>query len=82
MRAPDGHERTGWTDGLYARLVTLAGCSNHAQGYPCESAQRISRAYVVAAWVFLLAGIVLWHAFLAVASGFYFGAILLRREGL
>jgi len=42
---------------------------------------RISRAYTVAAWGFLLMAF-LWTPFAAAATGFMFGGFLLRREGL
>lgn len=43
---------------------------------------RISRAYVLAAWVMLAAAILLWPVFAASAVAFYVAAIHLRREGL
>ncbi len=42
---------------------------------------RISRAYTVAAWLFLAAAL-FWTPFAAAATGFMLGGFMLRREGL
>lgn len=63
---------------LVERVERLSGGSNDA-GPPLH---RISRAYVLAAWVMLAAAILLWPVFAASAVAFYVAAIHLRREGL
>ena len=55
---------------LDERLEALSGSSG-----------RVSRAYTVAAWLFLVAAL-FWTPFAAAATGFMFGGFLLRREGL
>lgn len=43
---------------------------------------RLSRAYTLAAYVFLFAAAFFWLPFATAAAGFFFGGFLLRREGL
>lgn len=43
---------------------------------------RVSRGYVVAAWIMLTISVIAWPWFSMAALGFYVSAIVLRREGL
>ena len=42
---------------------------------------RVSRGYVLAAWVFLAISVLAWPWFATAALAFYVSAIVLRREG-